>query len=72
MEAMATSITWLGLTVLYQGKNHLLLRDTRDKNVSVPEKGFIPLNHSPIIKHALPGTVNNVSIKHIPSVNNKA
>lgn len=38
----------------------------------VPEKGLLPLNHPFIIKHVLPGTVNNESVKYIPSVNNEA
>lgn len=37
----------------------------------VPEKGFIPLNHSSIIKHVLPGTVNTKSIQYILSVKSK-
>ena len=71
MEAMATCHGLTCLTFLHQGKSHPLLSDTIDNNASVPEKGFIPLNHSSIIKHVLPGTVNNESIKYILSVNNK-
>lgn len=35
---------------------------------SVPEKGFILLNHSSITKHVLPGTVNTESIRYTPAV----
>ena len=69
MEAMLTTITWSDSFM--PGKRPHFTQKYQTVMHWVPARGFIPLHHSSIIKHVLPGTVNSESIKYIPSVKSK-